>query len=149
MGIVIDSSVVIRAERLRQPIDLSRWQHRGTPFLCAITVSELLVGVHRANTESRREARRLSVETILGSMTVLDFDAVVARTHAALRAEMLQQGKLIGAHDLLIAATAKHHGIPVLTCNVTEFSQTPGLEVLGYEAGAGSAAPSTTNPPSP
>lgn len=149
MGIVVDSSVVIRAERLRVPVDLSRWQHRGTPFLSAITVSELLVGIHRANSDSRREARRLSVEQILGSMAVLDFDAAVARTHAALRAETLQRGKPIGAHDLLIAATAKHHGLPVLTCNVAEFSQVSGLEVLDYEAGTNSSATSTTQSPSP
>ncbi len=149
MGIVVDSSVVIRAERLRVPVDLSRWQHRGTPFLSAITVSELLVGIYRANTDSRREARRLSVEQILGSMTVLDFDSIVARTHAALRAEMLQQGKPIGAHDFLIAATAKHHGLPVLTCNVAEFSQVPGLEVLDYEAGISFATAAPTKPPSP
>ena len=149
MGIVVDSSVVIRAERLRVPVDLSPWQHRGTPFLCAITVSELLVGVHRANTDARRETRRQSVEQILGSMTVLDFDSTIARTHAALRAEMLQQGKPIGAHDFLIAATAKHHGLPVLTCNVAEFSQVPGLEVLDYEAGTSSGTAAPTNPPSP
>ncbi len=149
MGIVVDSSVFIRAERLRQPVELNHWQHRGTPFLSAITVSELLVGVHRANTDARREVRMQSVEHILSSMTVLDFDATVARTHAALRAEMLRQGKPIGAHDLLIAATAKHHGVPVLTCNVAEFSQVPGLEVLDYESRTNSASPSATQPPSP
>ncbi len=149
MAVVIDTSVFIHAERHRTKIDMSRWRDRGSQLLCAITVSELLMGVHRANTDARREARRLFVERILSSIPVLDFTANVARTHAEVNANLKQPGTPIGLHDLLIAATARFHGLPVLTCNVAEFSRVPGLEVLGYEPGTNSAASPATQPPSP
>ncbi len=149
MAVVIDTSVFIHAERHRTGIDMSRWRDRGSQLLCAITVSELLMGVHRANTEARREARRLFVERILSSIPVLDFNAVVARTHAEVNANLKQLGTPIGLHDLLIAATARFHGLPVLTCNVAEFSRVPGLEVLGYESDTGSAAQAPAKNPSP
>ena len=149
MAVIIDTSVFIHAERHRTGIDMSRWRDRGSQLLCAITVSELLVGVHRANTEARREARRLFVERILSSIPVLDFTAVVARTHAEVNANLKQLGTPIGLHDLLIAATARFHGLSVLTCNVAEFSRVPGLEVLGYESDTGSAALAPAKNPSP
>jgi predicted nucleic acid-binding protein len=37
---------------------------------------------------------------------------------------------MIGAHDLIIAATALSHGCAVLTTNAAEFARVPGLEVL-------------------
>jgi len=149
VAVVIDTSVFIHAERHRTGIDMSRWRDRGSQLLCAITVSELLVGVHRANTDARREARRLFVERIVSSIPVLDFNAVVARTHAEVNAELRRLGTPIGLYDLLIAATARFHGLPVLTCNVAEFSRVPGLEVLGYESGSGTTEQPPANSPSP
>ena len=126
MGIVIDSSVFIRSERLRQPVDLSRWRQHGTPFISAVTVSELLVGVHRANTASRKEARFRLVEATLASTEVLDFDASVARTHAVVHADTQDRGTPVGSHDLLIAATALEHGATLVPNNVREFARVPG-----------------------
>ncbi len=39
---------------------------------------------------------------------------------------------MIGAHDLIISATALAHGHAVLTDNVGEFRRVPGLEILSY-----------------
>lgn len=143
MAVVIDTSVFIRAERDRTRIDMSPWRDRGTQLLCAITVSELVMGIHRANTDARRLARKQFVERILRSIPSLDFNSSVARVHAAVNLELKQRGTPIGLHDLLIAATARFHGLPVLTCNVADFARVPGLEVLDYEAGtsSGPAAP--------
>lgn len=52
-----------------------------------------------------------------------------ALQHAQLRATQRQKGKLIGAHDLIIAATAMHLGWEVLTLNGAEFRQVDGLGV--------------------
>ena len=148
MGIVIDSSVFIRAERLHQPVDLSSWRHHGAPFISAITVSELLVGVHRANTIARRNARSQLVEATIAKMNILDFDEKVARTHSVLYADTQSRGKPLGSHDLLIAATATHHGMPVLTCNGREFRLVPGLVVLDYDPIPNSDPPPTPSPQS-
>jgi len=54
MGLVLDTNVFIHAERRQTGIDFSQWQDYGEAFISAITVSELLVGVHRANDEKHR-----------------------------------------------------------------------------------------------
>jgi predicted nucleic acid-binding protein len=64
---------------------------------------------------------------------VLPVTTEVARTHAGLFADLLNQGRMIGAHDLLIGATALCHGHAVLTADVGEFSRIPGLEAVALE----------------
>jgi predicted nucleic acid-binding protein len=39
---------------------------------------------------------------------------------------------MIGAHDLIIAATARCHDLSLLTDNVEEFSRVPGLRVIPF-----------------
>jgi len=39
---------------------------------------------------------------------------------------------MIGAHDLIIAATARYYGLPLLTDNANEFSRVPGLGMPPY-----------------
>ena len=48
------------------------------------------------------------------------------------RAQLMEQGKLIGSHDLIIAATALHHGLTLLTDNVAEFRGVPALNVVEF-----------------
>lgn len=132
MGLILDSSVLIHLERRRAPADFSRWEQHGDAYLSAVTASELLVGVHRADTEARRARRSAFVEAILARIPLLPFDAAAARMHARIYATLAREGRLIGAHDLLIAATALSNGFPVLTGNVDEFERVVGLEVLRF-----------------
>jgi predicted nucleic acid-binding protein len=97
--------------------------------IASITASELLVGVHRTVAGARRQRREAYVEAILGAMLVISFDLPVARVHARLWAELASSGAMIGAHDLVIAATAIAHGYAVLTENVRDFERVPGLVV--------------------
>lgn len=129
MGLVLDTGVFIRAER-GGPLNFSPWADYGDAFISAITVSELLVGVHRADSDARRIRRSAFAEAILAQLPVLAFTAETARIHAGLFAALSQQGQMIGAHDLIIAATALSHGCAVLTTNAAEFTRVPGLEVL-------------------
>ena len=132
MGLIVDTAVFVAFERSGRPVDLSPWAPQEDVFISVVTVSELLVGVHRADTEARRARRAAFVEAILGGIAVLDFTTEVARVHAQVAAELMQQGQVIGAHDLIIAATAKLHGAAVLTDNLAEFCRVPGLNVLPF-----------------
>lgn len=129
MGLVLDTCILIRAER-GHSLDFSLWVHYGDVFIRAITISELLVGVHRADSDARRIRRSAFVEAILAQLPVLDFTAKPARIYAGLLAALSQQGQMIGAHDLIIAATAISHDCAVLTANTTEFARVPGLDVV-------------------
>jgi len=132
VGLIVDTNVFIQFERRGVPIDLSQWEPSEDVFISVITVSELLIGVYRADSDVRRERRRAFVEAILAGASVLDFTIAVARRHARVYAELAQHGRLIGAHDLIIAATALHYNLSLLTDNAEEFSRVGGLNVLAF-----------------
>lgn len=132
MGLVLDTNVFIHFERAKQAIDFSAWESYGDVYISSITALELLVGVHYAQNDSVKARRTAFVEHILASIPVLGFHVEEARVHSGLYAALAKQGQMIGAHDLMIAATALAHGCAVLTENTSEFSRVPGLDVFSF-----------------
>lgn len=130
MGLVIDSSVFITLERRGHPITrLTEMLADEDIAISTVTASELLVGVHRADSLNRRTRREAHVEHILWSFELLPFDLEAARVHAQVGATLGASGRRINAHDLLIAATALAHGHGVFTDNPRDFGRVPGLVV--------------------
>lgn len=130
MGILIDASVLIEHERGRLNVaQVLSGLDEGEGFLSAITVSELLHGVHRAQDPARQTRRLASVEALLAAFPVLPADEGVARVHANLWVHLVSSAAMIGAHDLWIAATCLAHGHAVVTANPREFTRVPGLVV--------------------
>jgi tRNA(fMet)-specific endonuclease VapC len=126
LGTLLDSSVLIRLERSgRGLLAVPEDEEVG---IAAITAAELLHGVLRANAQHRSQ-RAAFVEHALETLPVLPFDLTVARVHARLWADLASSGRLIGPHDLIIAATALASGWLVATHNVSEFSRVPALVV--------------------
>jgi len=130
MGIVVDTGVFIQWERQGKLLEKHLAQLEQPGYIAVVTASELLVGVHRANTESRRENRSRFVEAILTRFSILEIDLLVARKHATLQATLSQNGTSIGYHDLWIAATAIAFGHAIMTTNEREFARVPNLEVI-------------------
>jgi len=129
MGILIDSSVFITAERGHLSLNRHLAGQKDEPIaLSALTASELLHGVHRA-TRGHRLQRQRFVDAILTRFPVVEFGLETARIHARLWAELMARGKLVGAHDLLIGATAIAIGFQVATVNARDFERIPGLRV--------------------
>ena len=131
MGALIDSSVLIRAERA----DLVGWldEHPEEEMaIAAITASELLHGMHRAATAGQRTKREAFVENILAGLPVVPFDIVTARVHARLWAQVAAKGIQIGPHDLMIGATALAIGYAVATHDKRSFPKIPGLKIIEW-----------------
>jgi tRNA(fMet)-specific endonuclease VapC len=132
LGLLIDTDVWVLAEKSDSRLSLIRWEKYGAAYMSAITVSELLVGVERANTVQRRAKRGAFVEMLLSSIPMIEFSVPVARTHARMLAS-IPKGITAGAHDAIIAATALHYGHAVLTRNTADFKIFAGLVVEGFE----------------
>jgi len=66
------------------------------------------------------------VEAIIGALPILPF----ARAHARLGAHLARKGVTIGAHDLLIGASALARGCAVITKDRRSFPKIPELEVV-------------------
>jgi predicted nucleic acid-binding protein len=131
--VLIDSSVLIAAERGQLDLPPRLAQHADDEVgIAAITASELLHGVHRLAGAVRRARGQAFVEQVLAGAPVVAFDLDVARVHAMLSAELRAKGSVIGAHDLMIAATAVHLGAAVATRDLRSFPKIRGLDLLRW-----------------
>jgi len=100
MGIIVDTSVLITYERRGIRDVAPSLGVDDDVFISVVTVSELLIGVLRADSESRRAKRLAFVERVVAGIPSIDISERVARTHAELHAELMKRGSMIGAHDL-------------------------------------------------
>jgi tRNA(fMet)-specific endonuclease VapC len=86
----------------------------------------LTVGVELA--EGRRRDRRAAfVEAILAAVTVEGYNLDVARVHGLLLVETRKSGRSRGAHDLIIAATARARGREVISADLDGFDGLSGV----------------------
>lgn len=130
MGLIFDTTEVILLERNAGHIHELIISAGDEPFgISIITVSELLHGVERATTEAIRVKRQAFVEGILEQFPVLPFDMPAARVHARIWAILAKRGEVIGAYDLIIAATAISFDYEVVTSNKKDFAKIEGLRV--------------------
>lgn len=130
MGVLIDSSVLIEAERGR--LDLAAHVENHTDdefFVSVVTASELLHGVHRANDPAVRARRSAFVEAVLERLPLLPVDLTTARAHARIWAQLARSGTTIGQNDIWLAASCVAHGLTMVTSNVADFERVPGLDV--------------------
>lgn len=98
--------------------------------IAAITVAELRVGVQMAKGR-RREKRERFVSAVLEAVSVELYDLEVAGAHADLLAHVRRSGKPRGAHDLIIAATARARDREVVSADRSGFAELPGVSVSG------------------
>lgn len=136
MGILIDASVFIGIERQELDVDAAVAGLRAEDdcLISVITVSELLHGVHRAKAPRVRARRAAFVERVLDLFAVVPVDVQTARLHAQVWADLESRGKMIGTHDLWLAATCIAHDHTLATGNIGEFSQVPGLSLKLWPA---------------
>lgn len=128
MAVLIDTSVLVNAERRGRSLEGVLGERDRA--ISVITASELLHGVHRAKDDRIRIRRQAFVEYLISSIEPVPITTPVARAHAEIWARLEQQGELIGAHDLWIAATAISHGMELATANAAEFEKVQGLTVV-------------------
>ncbi len=94
--------------------------------IAAITIAELLVGVALA--KGRNRARRKTfVDDVVATIPAIAYDVATAGAHSELLVAVRRQGVPRGAHDLVIAATARATGRTVVTADATAFEDLPGV----------------------
>lgn len=131
MGLILDTSIFIAAERGKFDLPGFFQAHAQEAFfIAAITASELLHGVERANTPERRRKRSRFVEDVLREVPVIEFDLPIAREHARLWALLEASGQIIGPHDMQIAATALAGSHSLGTLNHDEFARVARLNLV-------------------
>jgi tRNA(fMet)-specific endonuclease VapC len=133
MGTLVDTSVLIAAERGLLDLDhLLESRGEETIAISAITASELLHGVHRLKSAVNRAHAQRWIDGLISMLPVVPFDLDVARVHATLSAELRGKGTAVGAHDLIIAATAVYKGFHIATRDRRSFPKIRGLAVQSW-----------------
>ena len=135
MGVILDSSVVIAAERRRETVERLIERIVNTTgdqeaALSAVGLTELIHGLYRAPTSEIRLRRESFLNELLADLTVYPFTKETAMLAGRLDAEQQSRGVVIPFSDLLIGATALTLGYSVLTVNTRHFQRVPGLSVM-------------------
>lgn len=131
MGLILDSCIFIAEERGRFDWAGFTSAYAGEDGrMSSVTASELLQGVHRANSEERRLKRLNTVRRQMRLVPMLSFGYAEAEVHAGIVADLESRGCMIGAYDSMIAATALAHDWAVATLNLAEFQRVPSLKIV-------------------
>lgn len=111
-----------------QPAAMARWSAVGDSCVCtsAICMAELLQGLEIRQSEKYWRRYR---ELLEDRYVALPFDQAVASVFGRISAVLQRDGRPRPFVDLLIAATAKRHGLIVATLNVAHFTDVPGVQV--------------------
>ena len=135
LGLILDSSVIIAAERKRQTVEellTSVGQAFGEVEIAisAVTLAELVHGVVRANTPQIKDARRAFIDELKKHVPVHPITDSTAEIAGQLSGEQAAKGITLPADDLLIGASAVEQGYAVATLNIRHFQKIPGLQVV-------------------
>ena len=135
MGLILDSSIVIAAERrgdtpeqlVQRVIGAAGNQEAA---LSSVGLTELVHGIYRANSTQIQTRRRSFVDELRIGLTVYPYTAETAMLAGRIDGEQTAKGVVIPYADLLIGATALSLGFSILTANSRHFAQIPGLHVI-------------------
>lgn len=111
--LILDTGVIIAG--VRGHLDVATLADTDDVAIPAVAVAEYLAGTLLDTDPGRAAAQRAFLEEVLEVLTVHEYDRDVAEHHAALLAHVQRTGSKRGAHDLIIAATARAADRIVLT----------------------------------
>ena len=137
MGVILDSSVLVAAERqghnAREVLIAVSSQLGDTEIgLSAITLLELAHGAARANTQERKAKREQFIDELIQAVPVYSITATVALRAGRTDGDNQARGVRVPLSDLLIGTTALELGFGVATLNVRHFRMIAGLSVVQF-----------------
>jgi predicted nucleic acid-binding protein len=134
LGLILDSSVIVEAERKGQTVEQLLEQVRGSVgeveiAICSVTVAELVHGVYRANTGEIRQRRRAFIDELKRHVPVHPVTDETGEIIGRISGEQAAKGIKIPFDDLAVGASALEQGYAVATLNLRHFQMIPGLVV--------------------
>jgi tRNA(fMet)-specific endonuclease VapC len=132
VGLILDSSVVIAAERKGHTVEDLLEQIRQSAgeveiAICAVSVAELVHRVYRTNTQERQQRRRMFIDDLKRHVPVHPITDETGEIIGRISGEQAAKGITIPFDDLAIGASAIEQGYGVATRNARHFQLIPGL----------------------
>jgi len=134
MGLILDSSILIAAERqgknARQVLTaIAQTIGEMEVGISVVTLIELARGAARADTPERRSRRERFIQELLTAIPVYPVTVSIALRTGQLDGENQLRGLRIPLADLLIGVTALELGYGLYTTNIRHFNRVSGLSV--------------------
>jgi predicted nucleic acid-binding protein len=124
---LLDTDWVIQALGRREPAARTLQRLTGSRiYVSYVTLGEVY---ERAFTSANPQAHLVGFRHFLSAYRPLDLDDPIMERFAETRAYLRKRGQSIADFDLLIAATALHHDLTLLTFNRHHFERIPDLEL--------------------
>jgi tRNA(fMet)-specific endonuclease VapC len=135
VGIVLDSSVIIAAERrghtVREILEqVKAAQGEMEISVSVVTIAELVHGAYRTKTQAQQQRRLEFIERLSSDVPVHPVTLDIARLAGRVEGQQEALGIQLAFEDLLIGSTALHLGYEVATLNLRDFQRIPGLSVI-------------------
>ena len=129
---LLDTNICIFLKNKKSPNVLQKIKenkHLGI-YISSITVAELQFGVYNSK---YMERNRISLIKFLTPFSVLNFDDRDAEEFGKIRTTLKNEGKIIGAYDMLIAAQALAKNLILVTVNTKEFCRIKNLTIEDWK----------------
>lgn len=128
MAFLIDTNIAIHARDGADSVLDKLAEHDGAVVLSVLSLVELQRGLYKF--PAHTAVRRLRLETLLRHLPVLPFDAAAAEAYGSIIA---QCGWVKGRdYDRMIAAHAVSTASVLVTDNLADFQDIPGLAVENW-----------------
>ena len=129
---LLDTNICIFLKNKKSPNVLQKIKenkHLGI-YISSITVAELQFGIYNSK---YMERNRISLIKFLTPFSVLNFDDRDAEEFGKIRTTLKNEGKIIGAYDMLIAAQALAKNLILVTDNTKEFCRIKNLTIEDWK----------------
>jgi len=121
---LLDTDVIINHLRLREAITPNTLPESSA--ISVITYGELLYGAYKSS-RTDTVLDRLGSFLTTYSLPMLNLDTAVISVFSRIKASLDRKGERLDDIDLLIAATAIHHSLILVTKKIKHFSRIPDL----------------------
>ena len=122
--ILLDTNVLSELVKPKpNPKVLAFLDSLSQPWICSITLHELVFGAERSPDPGRRAKQLAWIERIATEFSerTIVVDRVVAESSGRLRALAVSKGRPASLADALIAASAEMRGLTIATRNTKDF----------------------------
>jgi predicted nucleic acid-binding protein len=128
---LIDSDVTIDHLAGRTyAVDVIRQIVRAGAGICVVTYGEVFEGILRS---SRRAAAEAGWQAFLSGVEMIPVSVEIMHRFARARRDLHARGVVIKDFDILIAMTAVHFDLTLVTRNLNHFDRFDGLKLYSFE----------------
>jgi tRNA(fMet)-specific endonuclease VapC len=130
---LIDTDILSHVIRGDRDV-LERFEEHGSSIMLVsvMTLHEIRYGLRRI--EHGRADLEACLAGILEILIPVAIDCRIAEEAALIRASLDSTGRPVGLADPLIAATARVHGLTIVTHNTKHFAEIDGLDIEDWKA---------------